>query len=194
MHLTNDLPSIEELITSGDPSQVRRERPIIKFLNAKFSGSIAPLLLLTRESLPEIKGLGPRSVRLIVDRMAIHDLRARDYEEPAEKRAALLYGTIHKAPIQALYVFSVSYGTARFTHYVDSRVVSLLCRLDPSMTLGELTEMSRTDLRKYLKMKGVVIETHIFDQFVRELRNRLKCWGLALVNEYQRKDTSTVDR
>ncbi len=187
------LPSIEELIISDNPALVRRERQLVKLLNTRFSGSIAPLLLLTRESLPEIKGLGPRSIRLILERLEAHDLRPRFYEEHAEKRAAGLYKGISRVPIQALYVCAVSYEPYRFTHYAESRYVDLLCQLDPSMTLGELTEMSRSDLRNYLKLKEVAIDSHWFNRFIQELRGRLRVWGLGLANEVKRDVEMTVD-
>lgn len=179
----NTLPTLEGLIISGNPALLLRERPVLKTLIREFDGSIAPLLLSTDDSLKELKKYGPKTRQLVKQRLDHHGLRISTYDESMVKRAVMLYGSLDKVPIQALHLFTYHMEPVRYTHFSKVRLVTILAEFDETMTIGELTEMSRTELRKYLAMKQVAIETPQFDAYLRALRDRLKNWGVGLKGE-----------
>ena len=115
MPFNKPLMTIEEFIVRGRTGPDKTERPIITRLNDLFSGSIAPILLLTEQSLAEIDGIGPKAMRFMKERLETHRLKMRDFCERVDDRAITLYGSVEQTPIQALYIMSASQGIATFS-------------------------------------------------------------------------------
>ena len=190
MTYSKPLMTIEEFIVRGRTGPDKVERPIIGLLNDRFSGSIAPILLLTEQSLAEINGLGPKTLRFMKERLEAYRLEMRDFCERVDDRAITLYGSVEQTPIQALYIMSASQGIATFSHYYDSPAVKLLSRLNPTMTIGELIEMDRVQLGQYFGLHGVTIDSHRSTLFINEITERLRSWDKHLAKRSAHVATS----
>ena len=180
MTYSKPLMTIEEFIVRDSMGPDKTEKAIIGKLNDLFSGSIAPILLLTEQSLAEINGIGLKTMRFIKNRMEAHRLVPRDFCERVDNRAVQLYGGIDKTPIQALYIMSANAGIATFSHYYASPAVQLLSRLNPTMTIGELIEMDRVQLGQYFGLHGVTIDSHRSNILINEITERLRSWDRHL--------------
>ena len=180
MTYSKPLMTIEEFIVRDSMGPDKTEKAIIGKLNDLFSGSIAPILLLTEQSLAEVDGIGPKAMRFLKERLEAYRLEMRDFCERVDDRAVQLYGSIDKTPIQALYVMSASAGIATFSHYYDSPAVKLLSRLNPSMTIGDLIEMDRVQLGQYFALHGVSIDSHRSNILINEITARLRSWDKHL--------------
>ena len=188
------MPSLEEVFISDASTEAGVERKVFTTLRQHFSESIAPLLLLREQDFsardengqPTLSGIGPKSIQLIKRRLGEHDLRLRVMEESIYLRAKTLYGSIDLVPIQALYVVSIHTGGAVQTQFFRSRPIALICMQNNTMTMGELTSMTKKGVRDYLQLSGLDIDDAHMRLMVDELRNRLQLWGLTLADETQR--------
>lgn len=170
----------EQFILREQHEPTRTEKAAVNLLNDLFSGSIAPILLLTEQSLSDVDGIGAKTMRFIKERLEAHRLVLRDFCERVDNRAIELYRSIDNTPIQALYIMSASTGIATFSHYYASPAVQLLSRLNPTMTIGELVAMDRVQLGQYFGLHGVSIDSHRSTILINEISERLSSWNKRL--------------
>lgn len=175
-------PTISELIIADPKNPTGTERRIITALKGHFSECIAPLLLLTEIDLKSIDGIGPTYRAILKQRLDNNGLRLRYMDEPVTYRAMELYGSMDKVPIYALCVTPTHAGFNTHSDFYRSPAINLLAMQRDTMTIGELMDMSKSDIRRFLMLSGLSLDDTRMRLHIEELSCRLRNWGLKFAS------------
>lgn len=137
--------------------------------------SIVPLMLLPKSALPEIPGIKDVRAAQIAEALAGHGLGHRTVNDRACDFLTSEFGSIQDAPIDALHVTSVRhFGAYIRPLYAPLRLVQILGKVNPGMTIGSLLRMERTQVhQEILEYLHDVIPVHQFRRDMSAIDTRL---------------------
>lgn len=102
MGANTTIPTIDELILEGDEAPLRAHTALANQLNRQLYASTAPLLLLTREEVKNLRQVGGWGLEQVESALSEHDLRLRFSDETLIERAAALFGSLEAMPLAVI--------------------------------------------------------------------------------------------
>lgn len=126
-----DLPSLE---------LVFKKHPYLRYAlyEQKFK-TIAPVMMLCREALMEVHGLGYTCAKTVTDALAQHGLPHHQLNEHMPEFLVKAFGSVDAAPIGALHIEKFEHELGSNFRLARLKLISLLEEVDPHLAIGNLT-------------------------------------------------------
>jgi len=135
------IPSIEELILAGDDAPLRAHTALANQLSRQLYASTAPLLLLTREEVKNLRQVGGWGLEQVESALTEHGLRLRSSDETLIERAVALFGSIEAMPLAVLCLkIQERHGDEVVIGTYASSALIWMPMVCPNATVGQLLD------------------------------------------------------
>lgn len=180
MTSTQEYPSIETFV-KGYAGELNAETFLAKLMNDTFLGSVAPILLMTRQELNWIPKFGLAKRKFIAAKLQETGLRFRDSNQALSARALELYGNFDAVPVQALLLSAQrTLSNVMSVEYSQSAILRTVIKLDATATLGSFLAGNVEDALSDIFYNADEWIDHLqFSRGVDDLTTRLEYWKLA---------------
>lgn len=147
---------------------------LIKAFHAAGFKSVVPIMLMPREALVEIDGIGTTSAQRVTKTLKAYGL---GHHVVCERMASFIekeFGSVEDAPVSVLQVTIVRGEQLNRPMFAPLEVVSLLEDIESHMTVGDLARMTREDVRRTVQGEAVFgLEIHDLREDMKHLAMRL---------------------
>jgi len=141
-----DIPTLAEAF--GD------RKSLMKSLHKAGFKSIVPLMMMPREALLELPGIGMSSVLVISRTLKKHRLSQHVFSDRMSVFIDKQFGCIEDAPISVLQVTIVRNDQLNRPVFAPLEIISLLEDIEPRMTVMDLIRMSREEIRVMVQVQS----------------------------------------
>ncbi len=173
------MKALERISTVPTIDVVFGSNPALCRVIKKHFDSIVPILLVSRQYLLNLDGIGHMRAMEIERLLRQAGLRQRDFSENTELFINALFGSIEEASVHALQVtFDVAEGVV-FTSYHRLTVVTQLAQIEPEMSVNDVLKLSTDDVEALLSKHFAYDKDHLRAR-LSELELRLRTWGKSL--------------
>lgn len=183
-----ELPTLKQVF--GDHSKLMRA---FEFASIR---SVVPVMLLPREALRGINGIGPHTSLYVTGALAHHGLGHREYIQKTSQFMSQEFGGLESTPITALHVITASneYGTQPL--YAPVRLLHFLSEIEPQMVVRDLACMTEADIRAMATRRftfGPIVE--VLSENIAEINWRLSKFdpGLHITQDRERSHLRVVN-
>lgn len=138
-----DMPSLDEAVALTDP----RLSGVLKRAGIT---SVVPLMFMSRGELIDLPGISNGWARKIENMLKASKLHQRDLNEPLARFVERAFGGVGNISIAALNLVFVRYPRCVVALYAPLYSIQELLRINPTMSLIDLTGLSRDGLKEVI--------------------------------------------